>query len=136
MTKTFITDEGKRKLLKLGFLGETNCFKYMALSNGNAAVTQDKTGFNEVINRGNYTRVQIQSDEVAGLADNNRSICITGVFEGSNYNLSDGGLITEIAIVDTESHNDAETFFAFIQVPEIIKTDNITLKYSVIISLL
>ena len=135
MTKKFITDEGKKKLLKLGFLGEPNGFRYMALSNGSAAVSEDKTKFNEVTRQGNYERVEILSDETSGVALE-KGINITGVFEGSNYNLSEGGTITEIGIVDTQKQSSTETFFAFIQVPEIIKDDNITLKYSVIISLL
>ena len=64
------------------------------------------------------------------------SICISGTFDGSNYNLSDGGIITEIAIVDSALHTDTETFFCLVEVPEIIKTDNTSLKYSLVISLL
>lgn len=136
MIRGFVTDEGKKKLLKLGFLGETNGFRYMALSNGKASTTGEKEDFNEIIGRGNYSRVEIKSDEIAGLGNAEKSINITGTFEGSNYNLSEGGLISEIGIVDSKTHVDSETFFAFIKVPEIIKTDNITLKYSVVISLL
>ena len=126
MTSKFITDEGKKKLLKLGFLGETNGFRYMALSTGTAAITGEKENFDEVIGRGNYERVQIKSDEINGVGNIEKSINITGTFEGSNYNLSDGGSlpISEIGIVDTEKNTDSQTFFAFIQVPEIKKTDN------------
>lgn len=137
MTNKIITDEGKKKLLKLGFLGETNGFRYMALSDGTASITGNKEDFDEVSGKGNYKRVELIADDISGLGDASKSISISGTFEGSNYNLSDGGLVTEIGIVDSESSNaSSETFFAFIQVPQIEKTDNITLKYTVIISLL
>lgn len=136
MASKFITDEGKKKLLKLGFLGDTNNFNYMALSKGKASITGEQEDFDEVTGKGNYQRVEIVSDDVAGLSNAEKSISISGTFDGSNYNLSDGGLVTEIGIVDSVKHDSSQTFFAFIQVPQIEKTDNITLKYTVIISLL
>ena len=127
MTKKYITSEGKTQLLRKAFIDGSNPFKYMALGNGNSAITEDIEDFNEITGS-NYSRV------VTNAKEENQQITISGTFAGSNFNPSEGGKITEIALLDSKDSNG--TFFATIQVPEITKTNNISLKYSVIVSLL
>ena len=127
MTKKYVTPEGKTELLRKAFIDGTNSFKYMALGNGNGAITENTEDFKEITGS-NYSRV------VTNAIAENGQITISGTFAGNNFNPSSGGNITEIGILDSQDTNG--TFFAVIQVPTITKTNNISLKYTVIVSLL
>lgn len=127
MNKKYITPEGKTQLLKKAFIDGSKPFKYMALGNGSGAITEDIKNFNEITGS-NYSRV------VTTVKDGDQQVEISGTFAGNNFNPSDGGEIKEIALLDSQDSNG--TFFAIIQVPNITKTNNISLKYTVIVSLL
>ena len=79
-----------------------------------------------------YQRVPLNAED---LEVNNQSITLTGIFDDTNYNPSSGGIIKEIAIVNSFQQTSEETFFVIAEVPEITKTDNISLKYSIIITI-
>lgn len=128
MTKKYITPAGKTKLLQKAFVDGTNAFKYMALGDGNGAISEDITNFKELAGH-NYRRV------VTTCSEGDQSVTIHGVFEGNNYNPSDGGDVKEIAITDSSEINSG-SIFAVIEVPNIVKNNNISLKYSVVITLL
>lgn len=131
MYAKYITPEGKDHMLKLAFLsGETNAFKYLALGGDSSqAAQQGKDKFMEV-SGDNYQRVALESE-----GTQNQSITLSGIFEDSNFNPSNGRLIREIGIVNSSTSNGDEVFFAFAEVPEIYKNSNISLKYTVIITL-
>ena len=61
-----ITTEGKKKLLRLGFLSDTERqgFNYLALGdiNSQAAITGDAGNFSEV-NSNNYNRVELVEEQ-------------------------------------------------------------------------
>ena len=133
--KKYITPEGKSKLLQLGFQNNTSGqFRYLALGGdgSNAAQQENKDNFFEV-SGDNYYRATLEQE--GNLNDDKQSITLSAIFEDVNFNPSDGKAIHEIAIVDNSEPSD-DTFFAFAEVPEIIKTDNISLKYTIIISIL
>lgn len=131
MYAKYITPNGKKQMLKLAFLsGETNAFRYLALGGeGSSAARGDK--FVE-LSGDNYQRVALNNEE-----DNQseQSITLSGIFEDSNLNPSNGRLVKEIGIVDSSTDKSGQTFFAYAEVPEIYKTSNISLKYTIIISL-
>jgi len=133
----YITPEGKTKLLQLGFLNNTSgTFSYLALGGegSSAAISNDKNQFSEVTGD-NYHRVQLEQE--GEIRTDSQSITLSAFFEDMNYNPSQGGTITEIAVVDNdENSGELDTFFAFADVPDIEKNDNISLKYSIIISIL
>lgn len=132
MYAKYITPEGKNQMLKLAFLsGETNAFRYLALG-GEGSGAARGNDFVEV-SGDNYQRVALTNED-----DNQsqQSITLSGIFEDSNFNPSNGRLIKEIGIVDSSADNNDQTFFAYAEVPEIYKTSNISLKYTIIISLL
>ena len=132
----YITSQGKTKLLQLGFQNNTSGqFRYLALGGegSNAAVMEDAANFYEISGE-NYQRVPLEQEGNAN--SDTQSITLSAIFEDTNYNPSSGGIIKEIAIVDNDEASSNDTFFAFAQVPEISKTDNISLKYTVIISIL
>lgn len=133
--KKYITPEGKTKLLQLGFQNNTTGqFKYLALGGegSNAAQQENKDNFFEV-DGDNYYRATLEQE--GNPNDDKQSITLSAIFEDVNFNPSAGKAIHEIAIVDNSEPSD-DTFFAFAEVPEIIKTDNISLKYTIIISIL
>lgn len=133
MYKKYITPEGKNQMLKLAFLSnQGNTFRYLALGgeNSSAANQNSKSAFTE-ISGDNYQRVTLNTEDTV----QNQSIILSGIFEDSNFNPSNGRLIKEIGIVDSSVHKDDETFFAFAEVPEIYKNSSISLKYTVIITL-
>lgn len=133
----YITPEGKTKLLKLGFInkGDTS-FQYLALGGegSSASTSGDAKNFSEV-GGSDYTRVQLKNESDNDI--NSQSITLSGIFESGNYRPSNGGVIEEIGIVDnSEKNSSSDTFFAFAQVPKISKTDNMSLKYTVVITIL
>ncbi len=132
--KKYITPEGKTKLLQLGFLdNEKSVFKYLALGgeSSSGAANEDALSFVEVSGDG-YQRVPLNAED---LEVNSQSITLTGIFDDTNYSVADGGVIKEIAIVNSFQQTSEETFFVIAEVPEITKTDNISLKYSIIITI-
>lgn len=130
MYAKYITNEGKAQMLKLSFLsGETNAFQYLAL--GGEGSTGAREGNFIEVSGDNYQRVALEYEDT----NDSSSITLSGIFEDSNFNPSNGRLIKEIGIVDSATKKSDETFFAFAEVPEIYKNSNISLKYTVIITL-
>lgn len=130
MYAKYITPEGKNQMLNLAFRsGENSAFKYLALGGENSAGA--RTGQFSEVSGDNYQRVALESE-----GTQNQSITLSGIFEDSNFNPSNGRLIKEIGIVDSSSNRSQQTFFAFAEVPEIYKNSNISLKYTVIITLI
>ena len=134
MANKVITPEGKTKMLQYA-LGGDDGFRYLALGSGesNAASTGNKSNFDE-LSGNNYKRVLLEQQESV---PDSQSITLTAVFDDNNYNPSGGGLVSEIGIVNNPNKNSQQdTFFAFAEIPEILKSDNISLKYTIVISVL
>ena len=135
MMEKYITPQGKKHLLELGFLNDDNTsnFNFVALGvQGSNAATNSGQGFNEA-NGYNYHRAQLQSETT--MEDTDTSISLSAIFDSTNFNPSNSQQITEIGIVNQDSANDNDKWFAFMSVPTISKTSNVSLKYTVIISM-
>ena len=132
MSNKLITDEGKKELLRLGFKSEETggAFSYLALGGANSTGAQGQK-FTEV-SGGQYSRVQTEITE-----NKDKSINITGTFKEDNYAPTDGsGQITEIGLCNQPYFvTDGEIFFMYSEVPPIIKTGDISLQYTIIISI-
>ena len=125
-----ITNEGKDQILKIAFLNENvNPFKYCALGydDSSASTTGIDTDFHE-FNEPQYQRVQLNTDEPK---IENNTLTVSCIFEDNN---STNGTVGEIALCDAYD-GDNTTFFAFSQVPQIEKTDNVSLKYTWVIGI-
>ena len=141
MSNKYITAEGKTHLLKLGFAinGDNTRFEYLALGGEDsvAAANENKGDFKEV-QGSNYHRVQLHMENEP--TDDEQKIVLSGTFDDENFtpsnDSSDSGTISEIAIVNSYQNSNNEKYFAFAQVPEIVKNDNITLKYTIVIEIL
>ena len=132
MGNKIITDKGKTELLRIGFVdGTQSAFNYLALGSGDSEGAQGGT-FVEVTSNG-YERVPTTLE--ADIIGDEKQITISGVFEENNYNPSDGGLISEIGLCNSAINTNDQIFFLYSEVPEIYKTDNISLKYTIIISI-
>lgn len=130
MYAKYITPEGKEQMLKLAFMsGGNHAFQYLALGGENSEGA--RAGQFSEISGDNYQRVSLESE-----GTQNQSITLSGIFEDSNFNPSNGRLIKEIGIVDSSTNKSEQTFFAYAEVPEIYKNSNISLKYTIIITLL
>lgn len=131
MANKYITPDGKRKLLKLGFLSNNDegNFNYIALGGENSSAATNGEHFEE-IDGNSYERqpVVLQSE-------GDQSITISAVFDENVANPSEGVEIREIGIVDHQYRDQNDQFFAFAEVPPIKKTNNISLKYTIIISI-
>ena len=133
----YITSSGKEYLLKLGFLNDnnTNNFNFVALGIGdsNAAINQGEH-FNEADGY-NYTRAQLKIEDSIETTDT--SIALSATFDSTNFNPSDndGKQISEIGIVNQDVESDSQKWFAFLKVPQITKTSNVSLKYTIIIGI-
>lgn len=135
MMEKYITPEGKKHLLKLGFLSEDNSsnFSFAALGIGDSsAATNNGAHFNEA-NGDNYQRVRFYQETT--MDDTDTSIAISATFDSTNFNPSEPVHVAEIGIVNQDIENDNDTFFAYMSVPSIDKTSNVSLKYTVIITL-
>lgn len=141
--KKFITEEGKNEVLKIAFSdsGNDNTFRYLALgtNSGTAAETGLKENFVELDRSENYRRVGVSTDteENTIVFDNNGTATISFIVSEDNYTGS-GAVIKEIALCnDAEADITSEQckVFAFCEVPEIEKTSNISLKYTLRISI-
>ena len=135
MMEKYITPEGKKHLLKLGFLSEDNSsnFSFAALGIGDSsAATNNGTHFSEA-NGDNYQRVRFYQETT--MDDTDTSIAISATFDSTNFNPSEPVHVAEIGIVNQDIENDNDTFFAYMSVPGIDKTSNVSLKYTIIITL-
>ena len=133
MANKLVTDRGKTELLRLGFVDDDSrgAFNYLALGSGDSKGAQGGT-FVEV-NGENYERVEttIESDIIG----EEKEIQISGVFDEVNYSPSNGGLISEIGLCNSQYPSNEQIFFLYIEVHEIYNTDSIILKYTIIISI-
>lgn len=130
MANTIITDDGKTEILRLAFANDDAhaAFNYMALGGSTSAGAQQRD-FVEITDA-SYYREETQVESL-----NDKSISISATFDETNYNVSDGELITEIGLVNSSEYASEEIFFAYCEVPNIQKTDSISLKYTVIIEI-
>lgn len=131
MARKLITDKGKTELLRLGFKSEEadGAFTYMALGKGSSAGAQGST-FDEA-GGANYSRVKTELEECR-----DKYIKISATFDETNYTPTDNsGLIKEIALCNSKEKTDNTVFFMYSEVPEIYKTGDISLQYTVIISI-
>ena len=135
MMEKYITPKGKKYLLELGFLNDdnTNNFNFAALGIGkSSAAINNGTGFDEA-NGDNYRRVHFEREDT--MDDTDTSIAVSATFDSTNFNPSELVRIAEIGIVNQDIENNNDTFFAYMSVPSIDKTSNVSLKYTVIITL-
>ena len=135
MVEKYVTPNGKKHLLELGFLNDDNTsnFNFAALGIGDSsAATNNGTGFSEA-NGDNYQRVQFLQETT--MDDTDTSIAISATFDSTNFNPSEPVHVAEIGIVNQDIENDNDTFFAYMSVPSIDKTSNVSLKYTIIITL-
>lgn len=132
MSNKLITDAGKTELLRRGFKAEEagGAFSFLALGGSDSKGAQGGT-FSEVSGDG-YERV---TTEVESLED--KTITISGIFEETNYAPSNGtGTIKEIGLCNFDSTGQGnETFFMYAEVPEVVKTEDISLQYTIVISI-
>lgn len=130
MSNKIITDEGKTELLRLAFNREEagGAFSYLALGGADSTGAQD-LAFKEV-SGDNYERVSTNAEL------QNKTITITGTFEEENYAPTDNsGLITEIGLCNNDVDTNEQIFFMYSEVPSIYKTGDISLEYTIIISI-
>ena len=130
MVKTLITDKGKEEVLRLAFKGASG-FNYIALGGANSSGAQANGQFVEITDS-SYRR---QKTEINDTTVDDKNIVVSATFNETNLNSSQGELIKEIGIVNSSEPTSAETFFAYCEVPNIVKDDSISLKYSVIIEI-
>lgn len=133
MTKTYITEKGKQLLLELAFLGDgtSNNFNYLALGTGNSTGSNGSTGTFDEVSDSTYHRATLYKEDydTAGLA-------VSAIFDDTNYQPTEGGEIGEIGIVNQyERNSSTDNWFAFLEVPKIKKDGNISLKYTIVISI-
>ena len=131
MSKKLITDAGKTELLRLAFQREEGggAFKYIALGGENSKGAQGEQ-FVEV-SGDTYSRVVTSADNLE-----NKQITISGIFQEENYTPASGGKIKEIGLCNTDDiGSNEQIFFLYSEVPEITKTGDISLEYTIIISI-
>ncbi len=133
MGKKLITDEGKTELLRLAFKREEagGSFCFLALGGTGSEGAQGKL-FKEV-SGDNYSRVQteVNDDQIK-----DKTITITGTFEEQNYAPTDNtGDIKEIGLCNSDTNTDNQIFFMYSEVPTIRKTGDISLQYTIVISI-
>lgn len=133
MTNTLITDKGKTKLLQLAFINDNkdNAFNYLALggANSSAVSSNDETKFSEVDGY-NYTRAPL---EAIIETDSSKQISLTGTFSSGNFQPTNGEVINEIAIIDSSGKSNDSTIFAILSIPEIKKTDELSIKFTILV---
>ena len=138
MAEKYITSDGKKMLLRLGFIpsDSTSTFNYVALGvdNSNMAINDGNGTFNEA-SGSNYERAILKEESNIDVGEH--AIAVSATFDKTNYNPSAESIVKEIGIVN-QSINDGvvkDTFFAFAKVPEIDKSNNVSLKYTIILEL-
>ena len=126
MSDKLITNSGKNELLSLGFKTAPGAFAYLALGGINS---EGATGgaFSEVSGSG-YSRVETTVEE------GDKKIYITGTFSEENYAPNADGTITEIGLCNTDVLGTG-TYFMYSKVPQIDKTGDISLQYTILISI-
>ena len=125
-----VTPEGKTEVLRLAFSDseERIPFCYFALGTGNGA---DSNGEWEEVISSNYHRAKA----ITNFNGNTQQVEMSCVFDENNYDESTPVEITEIALCQESERKNGETIFAYCNVPPIEKTGNISLKYTMIISI-
>ena len=133
MANKLITPEGKTQMLRYALGGaDEGSFKYLALGDGQSSGASNGD-FSELTDN-NYRRVEFETQTSSA---DSRSITLTAIFEDDNYNPSQGGYVSEIGIVNNPQRNaQQDVFFAYAEIPKILKSDNISLKYTIVISVL
>lgn len=133
MANKAITQEGKTKILELILNGD-NGFCYLALGDGNsnAAAEGISEKFSE-ISGNDYHRVKTNMESSD---TQTATVTVSAIFEDDNYTPSQGGEVSEIALVDSYEKSSNNTFLAFAEIPPILKTSNISLKYTIVFSIL
>ena len=129
MSKKVITDEGKTELLRLGFKSEEagGAFTFMGLGDDSSKGAQG--GAWHEISSSDYHRVQT---EVVGTPQD-KSITISATFDEANYApATSDKKVTEIGLFNASSNGQA---FMYSEVPKIAKTGDISLQYTIIISI-
>lgn len=135
MMNKYITAEGKKHLLELGFLSNdtTSNFNFVALGvQDSSAAINNGEGFVEA-NGDNYYRVQLKQETT--MEDDDQSLAMSAIFDSTNFNPSESIKVNEIGIVNQDIANDNDKWFAFMQVPPIDKAANVSLKYTIIVSI-
>lgn len=135
MMEKYITADGKKHLLELGFLSNdtTSNFNFVALGvQDSNASTNNGEGFLEA-NGDNYHRVQLLEEST--MEEDEQSISMSAIFDSTNFNPSEAVTVSEIGIVNQDIANDNDKWFAFLKVPPIDKASNVSLKYTIIISI-
>jgi hypothetical protein len=137
MAEKYITSDGKKMLLRLGFIPNesTSTFNYVALGvNNSNMTTQDGSGVFEEASGFNYTRAPLV--EESGIDVGEHAIAVSATFDSTNYNPSAESVIKEIGIVNQSDNSSTDDiFFAFAKVPEIDKSHNVSLKYTIILEI-
>ena len=132
MGKKISTDIGKSELLRLGFTSEEEggAFKFLALGKSSSTGAQDGN-FDEIgIGDSGYSRVETTS------TIDGKTINITGTFSEENYAPNVPTVIKEIGLCNTEDRGSSgEKFFLYSEVPAIEKTNDISLEYTIILSI-
>lgn len=134
MMKKYITPAGKKYLLELGFLNDNNTsnFNFVALGINDSSASTNGSGFLEA-NGDNYKRVQLSKETT--IEDTDESLAVSAIFDSTNFNPSQQVKISEIGIVNQDSANNNDKWFAFMSVPSIDKASNVSLKYTIIITM-
>lgn len=137
MAEKYITSDGKKMLLRLGFIpnDSTSTFNYVALgvNNSNMAAKAGDGAFDEASGF-NYARVALEEESGIDVGEN--AIAVSATFNSDNYNPSAESIIKEIGIVNqSENGGTDDVFFAFAKVPEIDKSHNVSLKYTIILEI-
>lgn len=133
MSDKYITPQGKKHLLELGFLGNGNAnnFNYLALGvQGSDGASKGK--FIEA-NGDGYQRAQLVKDSTVD--DTEQSLSVSATFNSTNFAPSDGVRIDEIAIFNQDISSNLDIPFAYMKVPNIEKKTNVSLKYTIVISI-
>lgn len=131
----YITAEGKKHLLELGFLNDDNSsnFNFVALGvDDSSASTNDGVGFLEA-NGDNYQRVQLFKETT--IEDTDQSLAVSAIFDSTNFNPSQKVQISEIGIVNQDVANSNDKWFAYLSVPKIDKASRVSLKYTIILTI-
>ncbi|MBR3208633.1 MAG: hypothetical protein IKF82_00035 [Bacilli bacterium] len=133
MSDKYITSKGKGLLLQLGFLSNnsTSNFNYLALGSQNSSGSQGEAGTFQEISDSTYRREQLHYED-----STDSSLSVSAIFDDTNYQPAEGGIVSEIGIVNQyEKNSSTDQWFAFLKVPDIKKDGNISLKYTIVISI-
>lgn len=130
MADSVITDNGKTEALRLIFVNDNahGAFSYMALGGANSQGAKGQN-FVEVMDN-SYHRVETKKE-----TNENKSISVSAIFDETNFNVSEGELITEIGLVNSAEYASDQIFFCYCEVPNIKKDDTISLKYTIVIEI-